>query len=574
MGGLLLRIKDWWQAADRTQKLVAVGGSGFLVLLLAGTFVFASRPKMALLFTNLDPADTGSVQAELEAMSITAEIDENGNVRVPSTKVAQARASLAMKGKMPKGGNHLIEDFAKISPFGDTNVVSKQVNAIVEGELAEAIQYFDGVDSASVKVTPGKDSPFEGDKKPAQANVTVSEKAGSQVTQEEARAMANLVAAGVEGLDKARVTIFTRTGRALWDGQDMSDGTVVANNRLDMEKHEARKRRDELQDALNRMLGPGNAIAMVDLSLDMSSQKDQLHSERPGKPVTAKSIEETATSGAGGASPGGSGFASNNTADAPTIGTGISSGAGGAGYKSSQKSNAVPIDTKDSEIVKAVGDLKSMSITVLVNKTDKINVNTADPKDPIVSLANSALGANLNQPGFTANVVAYQFDTTQATLAAKSDAAASTSNRIQQIISILPIAALLLVAFLLMKSIGKLAHRPMSPMLAAVGGPALTMAPQNGIQMLAAHSRSLEGANRFVLPEIVKQKAFEAGITEEQLQAAIEEAGDAGISLDDIPSIKSKINVPLEQIKKMANEKPEMVAMLVKSWLIEEGIRR
>lgn len=534
---------------------------------------------MALLFTNLDPADTGSVQAELETMSIQSDIDENGNVRVPSTKVAQARASLAMKGKMPKGGNHLIEDFAKISPFGDQHVVAKQVNAIVEGELAESIQYFDGVDSASVQVTPAVDSPFEGEKKPAQANVTVSEKAGNQVSQDEARAMANLVAAGVEGLDKTRVTIFTRTGRALWDGQDMSDGTTVANNRLDMEKHEARKRRDELQEALNRMLGPGNAIAMVDLSLDMSSENDKVHQEKIGKPMPAKSIEETATSPAGGTTPGGSGFESNNTVDAPKMGNGGSSGSGGAGYKSSQKSNAVPIDTKDSEITKAVGDLKSMSITVLVNKTDKINVNTTDPKDPVVSLANSALGANLNQPGFTANVVTYPFDTTQATLAAKSEAAASSSNRIQQIISILPVAALLLVAFLLMKSVGKFAGRPVAPMLAGAGGPALAMPHQTGLQMLAAqasgaHTKSLEGANRFVLPEIVKQKAFEAGITEEQLQAAIEEAGDAGISLDDIPSIKSKINVPLEQIKKMANEKPEMVAMLVKSWLIEEGIRR
>ncbi|HVT14426.1 MAG TPA: flagellar M-ring protein FliF C-terminal domain-containing protein [Fimbriimonadaceae bacterium] len=580
MGGLLLRFKEWWQSADRTQKLIAVAGSGFLVVLLVGTFVFASRPKMSLLFTNLDPADTGTVAAELESMGIQSDFDDNGNIRVPSNKVAQARASLAMKGKMPKGGNHLVEDFGKVSPFGDTKVVDGQVNAIVESELAEAIQYFDGVDSATVQVTPAVDSPFEGNKKAAMANVTVSEKSTGQVTQEEARAMANLVAAGVAGLDKSHVTIFTRTGRALWDGQDMQDSMTVANNRLDLEKREARKRRDELQEALNRMLGPGNAIAMVDLSLDTSQESDVIHTERPGKPLASKSIDENSSLGGNGLGSGASGLSSNNPADSAPAMTGGANPAGGSqtAYKAKQTASEFAKDTTDKQIQKATGDLKSMAVTVLVNKTDKIVVNPSDPKDPIVSLANASLGSFQNQPGFTATVVTYPFDTSQADVAKKAEDAASSSNRMQQILSILPIAALILVGFLVMKSIGKLSGRPMAPMLVAAGGPALSMSPHGTLQALAgqaiAGAKSLDAANRFVLPEIVKQKALEAGISEEQLQAAIEEAGESGISVEDIPSIKAKINVPLEQIKKMANEKPEMVAMLVKSWLIEEGIRR
>ena len=41
----------------------------------------------------------------------------------------------------------------------------------------------------------------------------------------------------------------------------------------------------------------------------------------------------------------------------------------------------------------------------------------------------------------------------------------------------------------------------------------------------------------------------------------------------EIRPIKDRLNIPLEQIKKMAEEKPEIVAMLVKSWLLEEGRR-
>lgn len=45
MGGLLLRLRTWWETADRTQKVVTLFGSAFLVMLLAGSFYFATRPK-------------------------------------------------------------------------------------------------------------------------------------------------------------------------------------------------------------------------------------------------------------------------------------------------------------------------------------------------------------------------------------------------------------------------------------------------------------------------------------------------------------------------------------------------
>lgn len=39
------------------------------------------------------------------------------------------------------------------------------------------------------------------------------------------------------------------------------------------------------------------------------------------------------------------------------------------------------------------------------------------------------------------------------------------------------------------------------------------------------------------------------------------------IQIDDIPD---KVNVPLEQIRKMAENRPQVVAMLMKTWLLEE----
>jgi flagellar biosynthesis/type III secretory pathway M-ring protein FliF/YscJ len=44
---------------------------------------------------------------------------------------------------------------------------------------------------------------------------------------------------------------------------------------------------------------------------------------------------------------------------------------------------------------------------------------------------------------------------------------------------------------------------------------------------------------------------------------------------DDVPvhirDIREKVDVPLERIRKMAKEKPEMIANLLKSWVMEEN---
>ena len=39
---------------------------------------------------------------------------------------------------------------------------------------------------------------------------------------------------------------------------------------------------------------------------------------------------------------------------------------------------------------------------------------------------------------------------------------------------------------------------------------------------------------------------------------------------DDVASIEERQNLPLEQLKRMASERPESVAMLIKSWMLEE----
>src|ERR1044072_9832478 len=147
MGGFLLRLKNWWQSADKTQKLVTVFGGGSVLILLFATYIFASKPKMEILFANLSMEDTGNVAMELENMGIPVNFDDHGNISVPSAKRAEAHAKLAMKGKLPKASSQgSLAALGQIGVMGAEKIQSEQIKAILEGELAQSIQFFDGVD--------------------------------------------------------------------------------------------------------------------------------------------------------------------------------------------------------------------------------------------------------------------------------------------------------------------------------------------------------------------------------------------------------------------------------------------
>ncbi|MNC96940.1 hypothetical protein D3C83_144450 [compost metagenome] len=67
--------------------------------------------------------------------------------------------------------------------------------------------------------------------------------------------------------------------------------------------------------------------------------------------------------------------------------------------------------------------------------------------------------------------------------------------------------------------------------------------------------------------------------TEEDIYEEIDTTGGSGWKPkkrkkgprpEDIEDIPDQINVPLEQIKKMGIERPNVAAMLIKSWLISD----
>jgi flagellar M-ring protein FliF len=536
MAALLLKFRTWWETADRTQKAVTIFGSVFLVLLLGGTFYFASKPHMSLAFSGLSSAEVGTVTDEITKLGVPVEYDVSGNVQVPSDKVAMVRAKLAEAGKLPSPG-HMGDDLTKIGVINTPNVEQERLKSIQQGQLAEAIENIKGVTKADVQLNPGEKSAFEDETKPATASVQVTLAPDQIMGNDQGHVIAMLVANSVTGLSPDKVFVSDNGGHTLYDGSTAGSEGGVATQKLQQEQTEAKRRENDIQQKLDAAFGRGNTLVTVNLELDYD--KKTTHSDVHPKSKADPAVENLTTETMNGEPQpvgGIGGLKANITPTTPAP----------AGpdkkYVSTTTQNERPTDEIVTDRDSALGSLKSMSITALVNQDKISDTKGVDAflKGYIAPLTSDPLRAS----AFAESAVLTKFDQTASKAAATAQSAEESRNKMQQLVSLLPIGALLFVGFLVAKAISKAAKPQM--MAALPGGGMLPLEASTDHHEMVTHYD-------------------EHG---EEIPHALEQAGT--LHMEEIGSIQEKLNLPLEQLKRMSDDKAENVAMLIKTWLLED----
>lgn len=568
MGGLFLRLRTWWETADRTQKVVTIFGGSFLVLLLVGTFYFGSRPKMALAWGGLTPADQGRVVAEIQKLGIPVEYDLRGGVLVPSDKVTEVQAVLSRNGVAPTSGHMGNSELGNLGMMSTKNVEDARLKAIQEGEIAKSIETISGVAAARVILSGGNDSPFAGDENEASASVTVTERFGGGLGANEGKAIASLVSRSVPGLHTKNVTIVNQDGTTIFDGaiEDGQQGKYTA--KLEAQINEAKRIKRELQPILDNAFGPGNTLltTRVEMDFDKTAERE-LKPIASENPIAVESATETMGPGAKATAGGTTGLAGEIGAPATNSSPGITSS---EPYSSEQKQKLYGEGQIVTEREKAPGTITSLAISVLVDSKAVKNVQ------PVEDLISGFLGPQPAGKAYTYKVTSTEFDRSAEAKVAKEVAAAGSAERMQQIVSLLPIGALVLVAFVVIKSLGKAAKNSNvlvqalpDGRLVSVGGGAAALGGGHG-----HHARQTIGPDGSIIVhddhEEEEEDVYEEIEDDSGQKSWKPKKRKKGPRVEDIEDIPDQINVPLEQIKKMGHERPGVAAMLIKSWLITD----
>jgi flagellar M-ring protein FliF len=245
---------------------VAVGLTAFFIYLTARL----SSPGMALLYSDLEIADSGRIVAQLESMNVPYELRGDGRqIMVPTNRVLRLRMAMAEEG-LPSGGSVGYEIFDGSDSLGATSFM-QSVNRVraLEGELARTITSLGNVARARVHLVLPERELFSRTRQEPSASIVLKLRGVGRLTAQQVSAIQHLVAAAVPRLSPSRISIVDDQGTLLArgtesDSPDSLGGMTPDEVRSNFENRLA----GEVEEMLERVVGLGKVRVSVSADMD------------------------------------------------------------------------------------------------------------------------------------------------------------------------------------------------------------------------------------------------------------------------------------------------------------------
>jgi len=346
-------VETWRNMGARSQAGIVLGVV-LIIALAGGLGWWAYRADYQVLFADVAPADAAAMTAELDKMKTPYQLADGGNtILVPRELVYKTRLKLMGKD-VPLHGAVGFEVFNN-ADFGMTEFVQK-VNYLraIQGELTRTILSIDDVQAARVHLALAEQGLFKKTGAKPKASVTVTMKNGHALAPEQISGIQRLVAASVPDISSGDVTVLNQHGVALTRVAS-SDGVESAGSQLDAKRSAEEYLQKKLAQVLDSTFGPGEAVASVDVALNLDQSKVTTEEILPAKnsdptaSATGVVVREKSSSHDG----------------SPAAPGSVSAKSGGA---SNSSEFDYQVGRRVEQVVAASGSIKRLTIAVLVKQ--------------------------------------------------------------------------------------------------------------------------------------------------------------------------------------------------------------
>lgn len=397
--------------AARVPKIL--WAAGFVILMSLGVVLCLemSGPPYAVLDEGLSPADGGKVIAQLQKLGIPYQLQAAGNIiLVPQPQLAQARLQLG-EAQVPGSDVQTAWSQLENAPITASDLAqSTMAVQALELSLQQSIQSISGIRSAQVFLALPRETPFLADQPKPTASIIVE--ADTAAAKAQGQAVANLVAGAVPGLNANAVTVETTAGVSVFP----INGATTTAEQLGMQAQVEANATARIAGLLIPLVGAGNFETDVSANLDFTREHIHQTTYGPSHLISHQSDAESTQYGEHPAAIGIPGALSNEPPSDTTVSNGQVSGSSGTASSSrtsggqqaepSQKKidldQTYLTDQSDSDIRTPDWTIKSISVSVVLNKTALGDAITVDE-------VKAAVASTFAYPNVNVNVLVASF---------------------------------------------------------------------------------------------------------------------------------------------------------------------
>ncbi len=302
------KTKEYWTNRPKKQKIILVGSVFlFLIIVVASTF-FATRTTMVPLYSDLSPTETGSIKENLDGRGIKSEIANDGTtIKVPEEMRETLLVELSSEG-LPKSGGI---DYSFFSQNAGIGMTENEFNVLkldaMQSEVANLIKRIEGVKDAKVNITLPEKGIFVTDSDgEASAAIIINTKPGYKFEEAQIQAIYHLVSKSIPNLPTDNIVLQNQNLEYL----DLKNENNSSPSSTFAAQHEIKKQieRDvqrQVQGMLGTLMGRDKVVVSVSADIDFTQENREENLVTPvdeenmeGIIISSQKISETFTGNA------------------------------------------------------------------------------------------------------------------------------------------------------------------------------------------------------------------------------------------------------------------------------------
>lgn len=526
------KFMDYWGTLTPRIKTIAIAVSVAVLIAAVLLVYFLYRDEYVVLYSGLPAEESGEVIALLESAKIEHKV-EGDTIYVLEEEEPEIRMQLATEGYPKESLTY--DTFTSSLDWASTDFEQRAAMTFQMNErLQDTIETLDGVESAIVNISVPEDSSYalSEEESAASASVVLDLAPGVELTSEEVTGIQELVTKSVPGLTSENVVIVDQTGKQLNPaGTEEQSDAEAASSQLELEEYAANQIEQNILELFIPIFGEEGVKVACDIEIDFSQTITQEDTYTPvngeeGIPDSSSTTYQGSADAANGGVPGTESNSGTDTYETPEEGD-------TSGETISTTEQIDYLVNHMSEYTESdQGVIEKVTISVLIDQESM----TAEEQQTYTSLAANAAGV----PEDAVVVEAIPFE-------AANEAEAEAQEQIQksqvtETVRHIGFLIFLLIALIILVSTIKKIFRKRSDNDEDEDDEPTEDEPVDD-----------------VIDKIIKRRR-----EQEQTERKLEEAQEGIKSMLGEDAVE---NEQRKQIVAIADENPEIVAEVIKSWL-------
>lgn len=271
------RVRDFVKNLNKWIKIGVLAGIGVALILTVVLIVRSNNKPYEVLYSELRSEDLTAIVSFLDSSGIRDfQIKNNDTVLVREGQASALRAQLIMQG-YPSSGYAYETYLNNIGPLSSQADREQLALYDLQDRLGRDITAFEGVQSATVYLTPGESHRYilEESVIEASAAVNVQMQHGKTLSRDQVAAIQRLVSFAMRGVDISSVTVEDGSGSRYTSGDtDSLDDTMKYKLALESKVNE--ETRNSIMQVLVPICGVDNVEVTVHSTVDVTHSYSEL----------------------------------------------------------------------------------------------------------------------------------------------------------------------------------------------------------------------------------------------------------------------------------------------------------